>query len=244
MPSDGQRDDDPSVKARVESIDWDAARRALDAQGFAVVGPLLTREECNAVAAMYDEDCFRKHIVMEKHSYGRGDYKYFRYPLPDTIQTLRATVYPRIADGANHWAEALDLAARYPPTLSAFLEQCHSAEQRRPTPLILRYTSGGYNRLHQDLYGDLHFPIQLAVLLSRPGRDFTGGEFILTEQRARVQARPHVVPLEQGHAILFAVHQRPTQGVRGPVRVQMRHGVGTVHSGERFTLGVIFHDAE
>ncbi|MEM9730484.1 MAG: 2OG-Fe(II) oxygenase [Myxococcota bacterium] len=233
-----------AIEDRVVEVDWKAARASLDGQGYAVVGPLLSRQECGALAATFDEDRFRKHIVMEKHTYGRGDYKYFRYPLPDVVEALRSSVYPRLVDCANRWADTLGRSVRYPPSLPGFLAECHAMGQERPTPLILRYGAGGYNRLHQDLYGDLHFPIQLALLLSAPERDFTGGEFVLTEQRARVQARPHIVPLDQGQAVLFAVHQCPTQGVRGPVRVQMRHGVATIRSGERLTLGVIFHDAE
>lgn len=233
-----------SLDANIASVNWNSARHALDVNGFAIVGPLLTPEECASVAAAFDEDCFRKHIVMESHAYGLGDYKYYRYPLPDVVQTLRSSLYPHLVECANDWAEALGQSQRYPHSLEAFLEECHAAGQRRPTPLVLRYRAGGYNRLHQDLYGDLHFPLQVAILLSAPGADFTGGEVVLTEQRARVQARPHVVRLERGQALVFAVHQRPTQGVRGPVRVQMRHGVSTLTSGERLTLGIIFHDAQ
>ncbi|MEM7435820.1 MAG: 2OG-Fe(II) oxygenase [Myxococcota bacterium] len=236
----------PSAKeiaTRVASIDWEGAHRELDDRGFATMGPLFGPEECAAVARTYEDALFRKHIVMAKHGYGAGDYKYYSYPLPPFVQALRETIYPHLVDCANRWEADLGRPRRYPPTLSAFTAECHAANQARPTPLILRYEAGGYNRLHQDLYGDIHFPLQLAILLSRPRRDFTGGEFVLTEQRSRMQARPQVVPLDQGEAVAFAVHDRPIEGTRGPVRSRMRHGVSTVESGTRTTLGIIFHDA-
>jgi hypothetical protein len=226
-------------------IDWGRVERELDGRGFASVGSLLNLEDSRELRSAFDDEGrFRKHVVMEAHSYGRGDYKYFDYPLPQTVQSLRTGFYPRLAPIAQRWAEALGRDISYPDTLDDYLEECHRAAQTRATPLILRYTEGGYNRLHQDLYGDLYFPIQLVILLSDPTRDFTGGDIVLTEQRARVQARPHVIRLQQGEGLLFAVNERPTQGARGTVKTMMRHGVGEVTSGERYTLGVIFHDAK
>ena len=232
-----------TIPARLASLDWKAAYENLDARGYAVLDAVLRREECVALTEAFEEERFRKHIAMAEHGYGLGDYKYFRYPLPDLVQTLREAAYPFLIECVNRWAIALGRDRPYPSSLSAFLEECHRAGQTRPTPLILRYHTGGYNRLHQDRYGDVHFPLQLAVLLSEPGADFTGGELILTEQRARMQARAHVVRWTQGDAVLFAVHERPVLGARGPVRTRMRHGVSELYSGERFTLGVIFHDA-
>jgi len=232
------------ISERLDAIDWGAVMSALDARGHAVLGPMLTSEECAELIEVFDQDRFRKHIVMEKHSYGLGDYKYFRYPLLPLVQGLREATYPRLFGVANRWARKLGRDVEYPPTLEEFLAECHREGQHRPTPLILRYEEGGYNRLHQDLYGAIHFPLQLAILLSTPGKDFTGGEVILTEQRARVQVRPHVVRLGHGEAVVFAVNERPTEGKRGPVRVTMRHGVSELESGKRYTLGVIFHDAE
>ena len=194
--------------------------------------------------ALFEEDAlFRKHVVMARHGYGQGDYKYFGYPLPEPIAGLRGAFYPRLLPTANAWSARLGLPQRYPATHEAFLAECHAAGQTRPTPLVLRYHEGDYNRLHQDLYGELAFPLQVAVLLSKPGEDFTGGEFILTEQRARMQSRAEVVPLEQGDAVIFANSLRPVKGKRGDLRVNMRHGVSPLRGGERFTLGLIFHDA-
>jgi uncharacterized protein len=211
--------------------------------GFAIA-PLLDSETCRALAALYDDDSrFRSRVVMQRHNFGRGEYKYFAYPLPEPVSKLRRALYPPLAAVANTWRAALGEQSRFPPTLDAFLAQCHSAGQTRPTPLLLRYDPDDYNCLHQDLYGPLVFPLQLTVLLSEPGADFTGGEFVLVEQRPRAQSRPIVVPLAQGEAVIFPVHHRPVQGTRGPHRVTMRHGVSRVRSGRRHTLGVIFHDA-
>jgi len=211
--------------------------------GYATT-PLLDAVTCRDLASLYDDDTrFRSRVVMQRHNFGRGEYKYLAYPLPDPVARLRMALYAPLAVIANAWRVALGEAGRFPPTLEAFLAECHAAGQTRPTPLLLRYGVDDYNCLHQDLYGDLVFPLQLTVLLSEPGSDFTGGEFVLVEQRPRAQSRPVVVPLAQGEAVIFPVHHRPVQGSRGPRRVTMRHGVSRVRSGRRHTLGVIFHDA-
>ena len=229
---------------RVEAIDWQRVADDLDEQGCAVLERLLTLAECRAIAALYgDDDRFRSRVVMARHGFGRGEYKYFAYPLPDLIASLRTQIYPHLARIANRWNEAMGIDVRYPAEHAAFLELCHKAGQLRPTPLLLQYGPGDYNCLHQDLYGALAFPLQASILLSEPGRDFTGGEFVLTEQQPRMQSRPEVVPLRQGDAVVFAVHHRPVQGTRGTYRVNMRHGVSRLRSGQRHTLGVIFHDA-
>lgn len=233
------------MRDRVASLDWARIGEELDRHGAAATGaPLLAPGECRALAALYaQEEGFRSRIVMARHGFGRGEYKYFAEPLPSPVAALRESLYPRLAPIANRWAETLGEARRYPPTLAAFRAECHAAGQTRPTPLLLRYGPGDYNCLHQDLYGALAFPLQVAVLLSAPGRDFGGGEFVLTEQRPRMQSRVEVVPLAQGEGVVFAVRHRPVQGTRGPYRVAMRHGVSRIRAGERFTLGVIFHDA-
>jgi hypothetical protein len=224
--------------------DWSAVGAELDAQGYAVIPGLMSRQQCLSVAALYPDDRhFRKRIVMARHGYGQGTYGYLAYPLPDPVQELRTQLYPPLAGIANRWNEAMGLPPRYPAVHADFLETCHKAGQTRPTPLILRYGPGDYNRLHQDLYGEHVFPLQTAILLSRPGEDFTGGEFVLTEQRARMQSRVDVVPLDQGDAVIFAVHHRPHFGPRGFSRAVLRHGVSRLRSGERLTLGIIFHDA-
>jgi uncharacterized protein len=216
---------------------------ALAEHGFAIA-PLLDPETCRALAVLYDDDSrFRSRVIMQRHNFGRGEYKYFAHPLPEPVSKLRKALYPPLAAVANAWRATLGEQSRFPPTLDAFLAQCHDAGQTRPTPLLLRYDPDDYNCLHQDLYGPLVFPLQLTVLLSEPGADFTGGEFVLVEQRPRAQSRPIVVPLAQGEAVIFPVHHRPVQGTRGPHRVTMRHGVSRVRSGRRHTLGVIFHDA-
>lgn len=231
--------------AHVDVLDWPQITAELDAQGCAVLKGLLTPEQCRAVAALYPEDAnFRSRIVMGRHGFGRGEYKYFAYPLPDLIAQLRPALYARLQPVANHWNEAMAIDIRYPDSHAAFLKRCHEAGQARPTPLLLQYEAGDYNCLHQDLYGEHVFPIQVAILLSEPGRDFTGGEFVLTEQRPRMQSRAEVVPLAQGDAVAFAVHHRPVQGTRGTYRVNLRHGVSRIRSGQRHTLGVIFHDAK
>jgi hypothetical protein len=233
------------ITARVEAIDWEQASHELDAQGCAVLKGLLSPGECRAFAALYPDDSrFRSRVVMGRHGFGRGEYKYFSYPLPDLIAQLRPALYLQLRDVANRWNEAMGIDIRYPPRHDAFLKRCHAAGQTRPTPLLLQYGAGDYNCLHQDLYGEHVFPLQVAILLSEPGRDFTGGEFVLTEQRPRMQSRPEVVPLAQGDAVAFAVHVRPVQGTRGVYRVNLRHGVSRIRSGHRHTLGVIFHDAK
>jgi uncharacterized protein len=231
--------------ARVAAIDWNEAARDLDAQGCAVLKGLLTAEECRAFAALYGEDkIFRSRIVMGRHGFGRGEYKYFSYPLPQPIAELRPLLYARLQSIANRWNEAMGINIRYPENHEAFLARCHKAGQLRPTPLLLQYEEGDYNCLHQDLYGEHVFPLQVAILLSEPRRDFEGGEFVLTEQRPRMQSRAEVVPLSQGDGVAFAVHVRPVQGTRGVYRVNMRHGVSRLRSGRRHTVGVIFHDAK
>jgi hypothetical protein len=233
------------IAARVDTIDWAQATRDLDAQGCAVLKGLLSPEECRVLAALYPDDRhFRSRIVMGRHGFGRGEYKYFAYPLPPVIAGLRPVLYARLRGVANRWNEAMGIDIRYPESHEAFLKRCHAAGQTRPTPLLLQYEAGDYNCLHQDLYGEHVFPLQVAILLSEPGRDFTGGEFVLTEQRPRMQSRPEVVPLAQGDAVAFAVHVRPVQGTRGTYRVNLRHGVSRIRSGHRHTVGVIFHDAK
>jgi uncharacterized protein len=234
-----------AITARVRDIDWPQLSAELDAQGCAVIEQLLTRQECAALAALYPDDAhFRSRIVMGRHGFGRGEYKYFSYPLPDVIAALRPALYEQLQGVANRWNEAMGIDVRYPGTHEAFLQRCHAAGQIRPTPLLLQYGEGDYNCLHQDLYGEHVFPLQVAILLSEPGRDFSGGEFVLTEQRPRMQSRPEVVPLRQGDAVAFAVHHRPVQGSRGFYRVNLRHGVSRIRSGKRHTAGVIFHDAK
>jgi hypothetical protein len=235
----------PGIPARVDAIDWAQAADELDSQGCAVLKSLLSPDECNSLAALYPDDAkFRSRVVMGRHGFGRGEYKYFAYPLPDLIGALRPALYARLQGVANRWNEAMGIDIRYPESHDAFLARCHAAGQTRPTPLLLQYGPGDYNCLHQDLYGEHVFPLQVAILLSEPGRDFTGGEFVLTEQRPRMQSRPEVVPLAQGDAVAFAVHVRPMQGTRGFYRVNLRHGVSRIRSGHRHTVGVIFHDAK
>ena len=229
---------------RVAAAAWPAIAATLDERGYAVMPQLLTPAECAALVAMYREPAhFRSRVVMARHGYGRGEYQYLAYPLPGLVADLRETLYPPLAAIANRWQATLRLDVRFPPTHAEFLARCHDAGQRRPTPLLLQYGVGDYNCLHQDLYGEHVFPLQVAVLLSAPGRDFGGGEFVLTEQRPRLQSRVEVVALGQGDAVVFAVHQRPVQGSRGAYRVNMRHGVSRLTRGARHTLGLIFHDA-
>jgi hypothetical protein len=233
------------IAARVDALDWPQASSDLDAQGCVVLKGLLSVEECRALVALYPDDSrFRSRVVMGRHGFGRGEYKYFSYPLPDLIAELRPALYAQLHDVANRWNEAMGIDIRYPQSHDAFLKRCHAAGQTRPTPLLLQYGIGDYNCLHQDLYGEHVFPLQVAILLSEPGRDFTGGEFVLTEQRPRMQSRPEVVPLARGDAVAFAVHFRPVQGTRGFYRVNLRHGVSRIRSGHRHTVGVIFHDAK
>jgi hypothetical protein len=224
--------------------DWNQLEVELGEQGCAVIKGVLSAEECRALSTLYPDDSrFRSRVIMERHGFGCGEYKYFSYPLPDTVARLRASLYPRLSPIANRWNAALGIEVRFPDRLDAFLKRCHAAGQTQPTPLMLEYGAGDYNCLHQDLYGEHVFPLQVAILLSRPEEDFTGGEFVMTEQRPRMQSRPMVVPLLQGDAVVFAVHHRPVQGTRGVYRVNLRHGVSRIRSGRRHTLGIIFHDA-
>jgi hypothetical protein len=233
----------PAV-GRAEALDWGRISKDLNEQGSAILSNVLSAKECRALASLYPDDAsFRSRIVMARHGFGRGEYKYFSYPLPEVVQGLRTALYRRLAPVANQWNLTLGLDVRYPGEHSDFIQRCHDARQRRPTPLLLQYGAGDYNCLHQDLYGEHVFPIQVAFLLSEPEGDFTGGEFVLTEQRPRMQSRPEVVPLRQGDGVAFAVHHRPVQGTRGSYRVNLRHGVSRVRSGQRHTVGIIFHDA-
>ena len=233
-----------SPAARVDALPWPDIEASLAQHGCATTGPLLSPAECAALANLYDQDApFRSRVVMQRHGFGQGEYKYLAYPLPPTLAQWRDALYARLAPLANAWAAALGQAPDFPARHADYLARCHAAGQTRPTPLLLRYQPGDYNCLHQDLYGDLQFPLQLTVLLSQPGEDFTGGEFVLTEQRPRMQSRAEVVPLAQGEAVIFFVNQRPVNGTRGTYRVTMRHGVSQVRSGRRMTLGLIFHDA-
>jgi uncharacterized protein len=232
-----------TAASRAAGADWPALAAALDNEGYATL-PLLSAAECCALTALYEDDNrFRRRIVMQHHAYGSGEYKYFRYPLPEPVAELRQAIYPRLAAIANDWHRRLREDRHFPATLDEFLEECHRAGQERPTPLMLRYGPGDYNRLHQDLYGPLVFPLQITVLLSDPAQDFSGGEFLLVEQRPRMQSRGEVVPLRQGEAVIFPVHHRPVAGARGSFRVTMRHGVSAVRTGGRTTVGIIFHDA-
>jgi uncharacterized protein len=234
-----------SAIERMGSLDWERISVDLDAQGSAVLEGLLSREECRALSELYPkDDHFRSRVVMARHGFGRGEYKYLSYPLPAVVEGLRTAIYPQLAPIANRWNTAMGIEVRYPEMHADFIKRCHDAGQLRPTPLLLQYGEGDYNCLHQDLYGEHVFPIQVAVLLSEPGEDFMGGEFVLTEQRPRMQSRPEVVPLRRGDAVAFAVHHRPVQGTRGTYRVNLRHGVSRLRSGHRHTLGIIFHDAQ
>jgi uncharacterized protein len=233
-----------ATESRVAGLDWPAIAEELAAYGVATTGPLLSPAECAELAANYGEAAlYRSRIVMARHGFGRGEYQYFAAPLPDIVAGLRGALYPPLAEIANEWNEQLGAGARFPAAHEAFLKRCQATGQTRPTPLILKYQAGDYNCLHQDLYGDLVFPLQVAFLLSKAGRDFTGGEFVLTEQRPRMQSRAEVVSLRQGEGVIFPVHHRPVQGTRGVYRTNMRHGVSRLRSGQRFTLGIIFHDA-
>ena len=230
--------------ARIAAIDWGPLHTELDAQGAAVIPGLLPAQACRDLAALYAHDeGFRSRVVMARHGFGRGEYRYFAYPLPALVHALRTSLYPELVPTANRWHEAMGLPVRFPPAHADFIARCHAAGQQRPTPLLLQYSPDDYNCLHQDLYGEHVFPLQVAVLLSELGRDFEGGEFVMTEQRPRMQSRPMVLPLRQGDAAVIAVHHRPVQGTRGVYRVTLRHGVSRVRAGQRHTLGVIFHDA-
>ncbi len=230
---------------RTSQCDWSYIDRTLNERGYAVMHSMLTTEECSSLAACYGADeFFRSRVVMARQGYGRGEYKYFCSPLPELVAALRESLYPQLSGIANRWNDAMGIAVRYPDDLKDFLDRCHKAGQTKPTPLLLQYGEGDYNCLHQDLYGEHVFPLQAAFLLSVPERDFTGGEFVLTEQRPRMQSRVEVVPLGQGDGVIFAVHQRPVRGARGVYRVKLRHGVSRLRSGHRTMLGIIFHDAQ
>lgn len=233
-----------SISNRINALDWERLATDLDRQGWATTGSLLTDSERSALADAYDnETLYRSRVIMSRHGFGRGEYRYYAYPLPTLVEQLRTALYERLVPVANRWREALGWPAPFPTDYQQYLDRCHAAGQLRPTPLILRYGAGDYNCLHQDLYGELNFPLQAAFLLSEPGRDFTGGELVLTEQRPRMQSRAQVVPLEAGEGVIFAVNHRPVQGTRGTYRVAMRHGVSALRSGNRHTLGIILHDA-
>jgi hypothetical protein len=239
-----RRQPEAATAERVAEVDWRQIATSLDEQGYATTAALLTSEQCRGLAALYVQDeAFRSRVVMQRHGFGRGEYKYLRYPLPAIVEALRQAIYPHLAPIANRWRERLREEGQFPATLGAYLKECHKAGQQRPTPLILKYETGDYNCLHQDLYGPLVFPLQLTVLLSAAADEFTGGEFLLVEQRPRAQSRGEAVPLKQGEAVIFPVHHRPVEGTRGAYRVTMRHGVSQLRSGQRFTLGIIFHDA-
>jgi uncharacterized protein len=235
-----------SIQKRIDATDWNSAEQSLCARGYAVTTTILTPAECAAIVALYsDETRFRSHVIMERHRFGVGDYKYFAHPLPETVASLRTSAYPHLAKVANQWAEALgESHPPYPPDHAAFLKICHKAGQAKPTPLVLHYEAGGYNCLHQDLYGEVSFPLQMVFLLSQPGRDWEGGEFVLVEQQPRAQSKAEVVSAEQGQAILFTTRYRPVKGSRGHYRVALRHAVSRLHRGTRYTLGIIFHDAK
>jgi len=235
----------PDLAARITALDWAAISADLDASGYATTGMLLSEQQCASLADCFTcEGLFRSRVIMARHGFGRGEYKYFVYPLPEIVAVLRNALYPELAQIANRWNERLGVAARFPGEHASYVAMCRDAGQTKPTPLLLQYGAGDYNCLHQDLYGEHVFPLQTTILLSWPGAEFSGGEFVLTEQRPRMQSRAEVVPLTQGEAVIFAVHHRPVQGARGSYRVNMRHGVSRVRSGRRHTLGIIFHDAK
>jgi uncharacterized protein len=245
-PAQAKQSSSPAktIETRLEAFDWASVSVHLDAYGWAMFRHLLTADECETIAGLYvDDRHFRSHVVMARHGFGRGEYKYFAYPLPDIIARLRTAMYTRLAAIANRWNESMRIDVRYPDAHADFIQRCHKAGQTRPTPLLLQYAAGDYNALHQDLYGEHVFPLQVATLLSEPEKDFTGGEFVLTEQRPRMQSRAEVVPLRLGDGVVFAVHNRPVQGTRGTYRVNLRHGVSRLRTGHRHTVGVIFHDA-
>lgn len=247
-PSSGDRPgiggSSAAMRERLDGVDWTKVHADLDAQGWTVIAKLLSPAEAGLVAGLYQqEQGFRSHVVMARHGFGRGEYKYFSYPLPPLVQALRTAAYPRLAPIANEWHARMGNAVRFPAMHDAFLERCHQAGQVRPTPLLLEYAPGDYNCLHRDLYGEHVFPLQIAILLDQPGEDFEGGEFVMTEQRPRMQTRAMVLPLKKGDAAIFAVNSRPMKGTRGDYQVKLNHGVSKLYSGSRHTVGVIFHDA-
>jgi len=234
-----------SLEQRLACLDWASIEQQLDQDGSAVIDNLLSADQCHELSGLYPHsELFRSRVVMARHGFGRGEYQYFAYPLPQRVAELRGQLYPRLVPLANRWNQLMNIPVQYPPRHEDFLQRCHAAGQQRPTPLLLQYGPQDYNCLHQDVYGDNVFPLQVAILLSQPGSDFSGGEFVITEQRPRMQSRPQVIGLKQGDALIFAVHHRPVPGVRGHYRVTLRHGVSRLHSGRRHTLGVIFHDAQ
>ncbi|AMS18255.1 proline hydroxylase [Pseudomonas chlororaphis] len=235
----------PSLEQRLACLDWASIEQQLDQYGSAVIDNLLSADQCHELSGLYPHsELFRSRVVMARHGFGRGEYQYFAYPLPQRVAELRGQFYPRLVPLANRWNQLMNIPVQYPPRHEDFLQRCHAAGQQRPTPLLLQYGPQDYNCLHQDVYGDNVFPLQVAILLSQPGSDFSGGEFVITEQRPRMQSRPQVIGLKQGDALIFAVHHRPVPGVRGHYRVTLRHGVSRLHSGRRHTLGVTFHDAQ
>ena len=235
----------PGFEQRVSGLDWEGIESGLQECGCAQAGRIVTDSECDQLIAGYDSDeMFRSRVIMARHGFGRGEYRYYKYPLPGLIADLRTALYPHLAAVANRWEERLGSNRTFPANHDPYLRQCHRSGQSLPTPLLLKYGEGDYNCLHRDLYGELVFPLQVTILLSAPGEDFTGGDFVLTEQRPRMQSRVEVVPLMQGQAVIFAVNERPVKGTRGVYRVAMRHGVSRIRSGQRFTLGIIFHDAK
>ncbi|MEW7854855.1 2OG-Fe(II) oxygenase [Pseudomonas chlororaphis] len=234
-----------SLEQRLACLDWASIEQQLDQDGSAVIDNLLSADQCHELSGLYPHsELFRSRVVMARHGFGRGEYQYFAYPLPQRVAELRGQLYPRLVPLANRWNQLMNIPVQYPPRHEDFLQRCHAAGQQRPTPLLLQYGPQDYNCLHQDVYGDNVFPLQVAILLSQPGSDFSGGEFVITEQRPRMQSRPQVIGLKQGDALIFAVHHRPVPGVRGHYRVTLRHGVSRLHSGRRHTLGVTFHDAQ
>ncbi len=236
---------DSTIAARLSALDWDAIERSLWARGFAKTPPVLTADECEGLVALYGDDArFRSRVDMARHRFGEGDYKYLAHPLPPVVASLRADAYPRLASLANTWEETLGSPARYPPDLAGLLDVCREHGQARPTPLLLHYEAGGYNCLHQDLYGEIAFPLQITAFLSRRGADYEGGDFLLVEQRPRAQSRGEAIATEQGEMVIFATRHRPARGARGWYRTTMRHGVSTITRGTRYTLGIIFHDAK
>ena len=240
-----RKPENDDIVDRVGALDWTRIAADLDTHGCATTGTLLSADECTLLSSRYGEDTiYRSRVIMARHGFGKGEYKYFTYPLPDTIAALRGSLYPPLAAVANRWNERMGIDQRFPADHAAWLKRCQAGGQTKPTPLLLQYGAGDYNCLHQDVYGDLVFPLQVAFLLSRPAEDFSGGEFVLTEQRPRMQSRAEVVPLTQGEGVIFPVHHRPVQGTRGVYRVNMRHGVSRLRSGKRHTLGIIFHDAK
>jgi hypothetical protein len=234
-----------SITERVKAIEWEQVFQELDAQGNAKIGSVLTAAECQEISGLYHKDgFFRSTVVMQRHGFGRGEYRYFNYPLPGIIESLRVAVYAILVPIANRWNQAMGIDVQYPNNHKDFIGRCHQAGQNKPTPLVLQYGPNDYNCLHQDLYGEHVFPLQLTILLSKPNKDFSGGEFVMTEQRPRMQSRPIVVSLQQGEGVLFAVRNRPAQGTKGMYRVNLRHGVSRIQSGQRYALGIIFHDAQ